>query len=165
MVTGSAFHFTANFGLGQAPVAAPVRADATVASGPLRILVAEDNAVNQKLALRLLEKMSHRVTLARDGCEALELFEREVPDVILMDVQMPRMDGYEATAMIRLMERERGGGHVPIIGVTANALIGDRENCLAAGMDAYLSKPIRRDDLIRALAEATQATDRSKTAG
>jgi len=151
-VAGSAFHFTAEFGQGQAPATAPPPARATLLA-PLRILVAEDNLVNQKVISRLLGRMGHGVVLAANGREALQIWERESPGVILMDVQMPDMDGLEATAAIRLKEKERGG-HVPIIGLTAHALPGDRENCLRAGMDAYLTKPIRRDELVQALAEA-----------
>jgi CheY-like chemotaxis protein len=150
---GSAFHFTAEFGVGKPPQAAP-RQTPPRALAPLRILVAEDNLVNQKVVSHLLEKMGHRVALAADGLEALALWERQSPDVILMDVQMPQMDGLEATAAIRQREKERGG-HVPIVGLTAHALAGDREKCMDAGMDAYLTKPLRPGDLLRGLAEAT----------
>jgi CheY-like chemotaxis protein len=111
----------------------------------LRILVAEDNAVNQKLALRLLEKQGHSVVVAGDGKQALILLEQQTFDLILMDVQMPNMDGFEAAAAIRANEKERD--HVPIVAVTAHAMKGDRERCLAAGMDAYISKPIRVAEL------------------
>jgi two-component system sensor histidine kinase/response regulator len=111
----------------------------------LRILVAEDNAVNQKLALRLLEKQGHSVVVAGDGRQALILLEQQAFDLILMDVQMPNMDGLEATAAIR--ENEKGRAHIAIVAVTAHAMIGDRERCLAAGMDAYISKPIRVAEL------------------
>jgi two-component system sensor histidine kinase/response regulator len=111
----------------------------------LRILVAEDNAVNQKLALRLLEKQGHSVVVAGDGKQALILLEQQTFDLILMDVQMPNMDGFEAAAAIRANEKERA--HVPIVAVTAHAMKGDRERCLAAGMDAYISKPIRVAEL------------------
>jgi PAS domain S-box-containing protein len=116
--------------------------------GSLRVLLAEDNPVNQKLAVRLLEKLGHAVVLANNGREALEAVGREEFDVVLMDVQMPEMGGFEATAAIR--EAEAGGGRrVPIIALTAHAMKGDRERCLAAGMDGYVSKPIRREDLAR----------------
>jgi signal transduction histidine kinase/CheY-like chemotaxis protein len=111
----------------------------------LRILVAEDNAVNQKLALRLLEKQGHSVVVAGDGKQALILLEQQAFDLILMDVQMPNMDGLEAAAAIR--ENEKGRTHIPIVAVTAHAMKGDRERCLAAGMDAYISKPIRVAEL------------------
>ena len=109
----------------------------------LRVLVAEDNAVNQLLAVRLLEKRGHEVVVAATGTAALEALESQSFDLVLMDVQMPEMDGLEATIAIR--ERERAGGsgqHVPIIAMTANAMVGDKEQCLAAGMDAYVSKPL-----------------------
>jgi CheY-like chemotaxis protein len=154
MVTGSAFHFTARMAPGKRPEPGAVRAPAA-GLGPvaaLRILLAEDNPVNQKVATRLLEKMGHTVALASNGREAMVLWEQQAPDVVLMDVQMPELGGIEATRAIRSREIERGG-HVPIVGLTAHALTGDREKCLAAGMDGYLAKPIRRDDLASALAE------------
>jgi signal transduction histidine kinase/CheY-like chemotaxis protein len=107
----------------------------------LRVLVAEDNAVNQRLASRMLEKRGHRVTVTANGLEAAETLANGHFDLILMDIQMPEMDGFEATAAIRTREK-RDGAHVPIIALTANAMKGDRERCLAAGMDGYLSKPI-----------------------
>jgi CheY-like chemotaxis protein len=114
---------------------------------PLRILLAEDNAVNQKLALRLLERMGYRADLAASGLEVLEALQRQRYDVVLMDVQMPEMDGLEATRRIR-----RDMGKQPqIIAMTANAMKEDREICLAAGMDDYISKPIRVEELVAAL--------------
>jgi signal transduction histidine kinase/DNA-binding response OmpR family regulator len=107
----------------------------------LRVLLAEDNVVNQRLAATLLERRGHRVTIAANGREALEAFERESFDVILMDVQMPEMGGFEATTAIRERER-RTGGHIPIIAMTAHAMKGDRERCLAVGMDEYMTKPL-----------------------
>ena len=115
---------------------------------PLRVLLAEDNYVNQRLARRLLEKRGHIVTVAVNGEEALERIEQEPFDLVLMDVQMPEMDGVEATRAIRNRERE-AGGHLPIIAITAHAMKGDRERYLAAGMDAYLPKPIRQQELYR----------------
>jgi CheY-like chemotaxis protein len=151
--TGAAFHFTARFGLGSAPAQAaaeqqprPVRS--------LRVLVAEDNPVNQLLARRLLEKLGHAVLTAASGREAVERTAREMPDLILMDVQMPEMDGFEATAAIRAAEAATGR-RVPIVALTAHALQGYREQCVAAGMDDYLTKPIRLDELARALARAS----------
>ncbi|MFZ0963914.1 MAG: response regulator, partial [Terriglobia bacterium] len=115
-----------------------------------------DNAVNQKLAERLLEKHGHTVTVTTNGREALAALDRETFDVVLMDVQMPEMDGFEATAAIR--EREQSaGGHLPIIAMTAHAMRGDQERCLAAGMDGYIAKPIRTKELI-ALLETFSAT-------
>jgi PAS domain S-box-containing protein len=120
--------------------------DAIEPASVLRVLVAEDNAVNQRLATRLLEKRGHRVTVASNGHEAVEALAKQTFDLVLMDVQMPEMDGFEATAAIRELER-RTSGHMPIIALTAHAMKGDKERCLAAGMDGYLSKPIRQQDL------------------
>jgi CheY-like chemotaxis protein len=107
-----------------------------------RILLAEDNAVNQKVAVRMLEKNGHSVVVANNGHEALQELGREAFDIVLMDVQMPEMNGFEATAAIR--EEEKGKGrHIPIIALTAHAIRGDEERCLKAGMDAYVSKPIQ----------------------
>jgi two-component system sensor histidine kinase/response regulator len=111
-----------------------------------RVLVVEDNAVNQTLAVRLLEKRGYIVSVAGDGRQALAALEKEDFDVVLMDVQMPEMDGFEATAAIRETEKSTGV-HIPIIAMTAHALKGDEERCLSAGMDAYISKPIRTNEL------------------
>jgi CheY-like chemotaxis protein len=107
----------------------------------LNVLLAEDNVVNQKLGARLLEKMGHRVTLAATGVDAVRAHATAAFDAILMDVQMPEMNGFEATAQIRELEK-RSGEHVQIIALTAHAIKGDRDRCLAAGMDDYLSKPL-----------------------
>ncbi len=123
---------------------------------PLRILLAEDNKVNQKLAAVLLQKEGHTVILAEDGKQAVAAFEAGTFDLILMDVQMPEMDGLEATAVIRQQESARGS-HIPIIALTAHAMKGDAELCLASGMDSYLAKPLRFAELfetIHAFAEA-----------
>jgi CheY-like chemotaxis protein len=154
-VPGCAFHFTAQFAPGKAPAVAPT-ANAGPAPGKLRILLAEDNAMNQQLALRLLEKRGHTVLVAGNGREALEILEREPVDLDFMDVQMPEMDGFQATAAIREKEKARGS-HLPVVALTASAMHGDRERCLAHGMDAYLAKPIRVGDLDRVLSEVTSA--------
>lgn len=149
-VAGSAFHFTAMFdaassaeGAFDSAAGEPTR---TIEVGRLRIALAEDNPVNVLLAQRLLEKRGHTVLIARDGKEALAILERHAVDLVLMDVQMPNMDGLEATGEIRRCEKT---GHVPIIALTAHAMGGDRERCLAAGMDGYLSKPIQPEELYR----------------
>ena len=116
----------------------------------LSILVAEDHPVNQKYALRVLQKLGHDVTLANDGTEVLAMLKDSRYDAVLMDVQMPNMSGLEATAAIRAREAAEGG-HLHIIAMTANAMQGDREMCVAAGMDDYLTKPIRVDQLVAAL--------------
>jgi two-component system sensor histidine kinase/response regulator len=113
---------------------------------PQRILLAEDNLVNQQLAIRLLQKMGHSVMLANHGKEALDLFEKNSFDLVLMDVQMPEMDGFSATIAIREQEKITGR-HLIIIAMTARAMKGDRESCLAAGMDDYISKPVHRKEL------------------
>ncbi|MCA9793005.1 MAG: response regulator, partial [Candidatus Eremiobacteraeota bacterium] len=124
---------------------------------PLDILLAEDNPVNQKLATILLESRGHRVVLANDGSEVPPLVRGQRFDVILMDVQMPRVDGLEATARVRTLEQDQGLPRTPIIALTAHALKGDRERCLKAGMDGYLSKPIDEGALFRALVELLPA--------
>ncbi len=110
-------------------------------SRTLHILIAEDNLINQKLAVRLLQKQGHTSTVANTGREALEAWTQQSFDAILMDMMMPEMDGLEAAMAIR--EREKTTGtHIPIIAITANAMMGDRDKCLAAGMDEYISKPV-----------------------
>jgi two-component system sensor histidine kinase/response regulator len=135
-------------------VVVPIEADAA-GPGPLSILLAEDNVVNQKLATRLLEKMGHRVTLAGDGAAAVRAHAAGTFDLILMDVQMPEMNGLEATSHIRARE-VRSGERVPIVALTAHAMQGDRDRCLAAGMDDYLSKPLNAAALADKLAEVTR---------
>lgn len=120
------------------------KTDATVA---LHILLAEDNLVNQRVAVSILQKAGHRVAVANNGREALDRWSEQAFDLILMDVQMPEIDGLEATAVIRARE-EKTAEHIPIIALTAHAMKGDQERCLAAGMDAYLSKPIHARQLI-----------------
>jgi CheY-like chemotaxis protein len=118
--------------------------------GPLRILLAEDSLVNQKLAVAVLEKRGHQVVVANNGREAVAMLERHDFDLVLMDVQMPEMDGFEATDAIRAKER-RTGRHMPIIAMTAHALKGDRERCLEAGMDDYVAKPIHAKQLFETI--------------
>jgi len=120
--------------------------DAVAPGNSLRILLAEDNPVNQRLATRLLEKRGHHVAVAANGHEALEALEKGTFDLVLMDMQMPEMDGFEATAAIR-KRGNRNDRHLPIVALTAHAMKGDREECLAAGMDGYLTKPIRPQEL------------------
>ena len=157
------------FGLQQAPVATKVETGLSGGAPPAlitrhtlaeqrtrpRILVAEDNLVNQKLAVRMLERLGYQPDIVSNGNEALAAFEREVYSAIVMDCQMPVMDGYEATRHIREQEQRpqasRDRAHIPIIALTANAMQGDRERCKAAGMDDYLSKPVKIDDLERIL--------------
>ena len=145
---GSTFYFTVRLPLAkelpsdfEAPVAVP-----TAACAQLRILLVEDNPANQKLATYILQDRGHLVEIAGDGQEAICLTEQNRYDVILMDVQMPGMNGLEATAAIR--KREDGGSRVPIIAMTAHAMKGDRDRCLAAGMDGYLSKPVNAQEMI-----------------
>ncbi len=134
----------------------PVDKPLTVARRPLRILLAEDNTVNQRVAVMTLEKIGHKVTVAGHGKAALEKLRNEEFDVVLMDVQMPVMSGEEATANIR--QGEQGTGrHLPIIAMTAHAMKGDRERLIRAGMDDYLAKPIQSAELMRVLTRFTPA--------
>ncbi|OYW73868.1 MAG: hypothetical protein B7Z37_19975 [Verrucomicrobia bacterium 12-59-8] len=149
--TGSTFHFTAAFGRTsgisikpKSPRIEPV----ITAHASMRVLIVEDGHVNQLVGARMLEKRGHVVTLAANGREAIDRCGKEAFDAILMDVHMPGINGYEATARIRQTEQTTGR-HVPIIAMTANALKGDRELCLAAGMDDYISKPLRSAELFQ----------------
>ena len=162
---GSTFYFTAPFLLSDKPRASRDGAETLdeVPVPPLSILVAEDNAVSRLLVGRLLAKQGHTVTEARTGRDAFTLCEEGTFDLILMDVQMPDMDGFEATAEIR--ERERlTGEHIWIIALTAHAIKGDRERCLNAGMDDYLSKPIQPDELWAAIRRASAFSARAARA-
>jgi two-component system sensor histidine kinase/response regulator len=122
----------------------------------VRILLAEDNLVNQRVAVRILEKHGYDVVVAGNGHEALAVLERENFDLILMDLQMPGMGGLEATAAIRKMEKATGA-HVPIIAMTASAMQGDERRCLQAGMDDYVSKPVHMQDLVEKVESYTSA--------
>ncbi|PKB20430.1 response regulator [Janthinobacterium sp. 64] len=132
--------------------AAPDTAGADPGQAPLRMLLVEDNAINQEIALAMLEDSGYDATPADNGRRALALWERSPFDVILMDCQMPEMDGFEATRRLRRMENEQGRSRTPIIALTANAILGDRELCLDAGMDDYLAKPYTRAALLAVLA-------------
>ena len=151
LVAGSAFHFEVRFQPGREPEPEPIR-KALHTTARLRILLAEDNIVNQRLALRLLEQRGHMVVVAGNGSEAFEQWKQGGLDLVLMDIQMPEMDGFEATAAIRECE-SKAGGRIPIVALTAHAMRGDRERCIAQGMDAYLSKPIQPEELDRILSE------------
>jgi CheY-like chemotaxis protein len=154
---GSQFHFTARFGVAAhavetRPVTLP-RASAaapTPADGPLKILLAEDNAVNQLVMTRLLHKRGHQVTVVSDGRSAVDAVSRDDFDVVFMDVQMPVLDGLQATQEIRRAEAD-SHLRVSIVALTAHAMQGDKQRCLAAGMDGYLTKPINPADLDRVL--------------
>jgi len=128
-------------------VVQPPAAAAKPATVPLRVLLAEDNPVNQRLAVAILSKRGHTVVVAGDGRQAVEAYERERFDVVLMDVQMPELNGFEATARIRAQERVTGE-RLPIVALTAHAMTGDRERCLASGMDDYLAKPLNAASLV-----------------
>ena len=119
-------------------------------AAPLRILVAEDNRVNQAVVSRMLERAGHTVAIAADGQQAVEMHSSGSFDLILMDIHMPVLDGFEATARIREADR---GTYTPVIALTANAMNGDRERCLRAGMDGYIAKPVSREVLLDTLAE------------
>jgi two-component system, sensor histidine kinase and response regulator len=119
--------------------------------------VADDNRINQRVALRMLEKRGHETTLAENGREVLALLESQTFDLILMDVQMPVMSGVDATIEIRQQE-QKSGHHVPIYAMTANAMKGDRERYLSIGMDGYLPKPIRPEDLDQLLSGIAHVT-------
>ncbi len=152
---GSAFHFTARFDVveDQSPQASaerPAQLPAGRSADPLHILLAEDNAINQKLAQRAIEKMGHTILVTSNGLRAVEAAAAQNFDLILMDLQMPEMDGFEATARIRQAEL-LFGRHTPIIAMTAHAMHGDRENCLRSGFDDYISKPVDLKTLARML--------------
>ncbi len=134
----------------------PEAVEATETSRSLRILLAEDNVINQKLASRILDNRGHSVTIAHNGREVLAALAQERFDVVLMDVQMPEIDGFEAAAELRNRELA-SGGHTPIVAMTAHAMKGDRERCLNAGMDEYICKPVRPADLFAAIEKVTSS--------
>ncbi|MBM4440043.1 MAG: GAF domain-containing protein [Candidatus Rokubacteria bacterium] len=151
---GSTFHFTVRLPRAAAPVASeavadPSRPAARTTARPRRVLLAEDSVPNQKVARGFLERWGHTVEVAGNGRAALAALERAAFDLVLMDVHMPEMDGFEATAAIRA--REGAGARIPIIAMTADAMQGDRERCLAAGMDGYVTKPVVPTDLFDAI--------------
>ncbi len=165
---GSTFFFTAKFPVAPEPVepcelrsASRPGAAANTRHKPLRILLAEDNPINQTVAARMLEKSGHRVVPVADGLQALEMLERERFDLVLMDVQMPNMDGIEATLAIRAREKH-SGRRIPIIAMTAHAMKGDAERCKNAGMDGYISKPVHADELCRLIQEILTANERAE---
>ena len=137
---------------GDAP-GATEHAEPAPAEETFRVLVAEDNPVNQRIAQQMLRKRKLSVTLADDGRQAVDAFQSGRFDLVLMDVQMPEMNGFEAVAAIRALEHAQGRPHTPIVAVTAHAMVGDRERCLEAGMDAYLAKPLRRQLLFELVDE------------
>jgi CheY-like chemotaxis protein/nitrogen-specific signal transduction histidine kinase len=159
MGRGSTFSFTTKLARQSTPSKTRTRVPlaqrvAERVARPLCVLLAEDNPVNQLVARRLLEKRGHSVAVVFNGREALDATEQRIFDVVLMDLEMPEMSGLEATAAIR--RREQGTGkHIPIIAMTAHAMVGDRERCLAVGMDGYVSKPVRPDELYAALENVT----------
>lgn len=147
---GSTFHFTATFNQGKTagePVLEKTKASATLSLHPLNILVVEDNVLNQKVMSQLLEGSGYCVKMAQNGVEAIEALEKEDFDVVLMDIHMPDMDGFEATRLIRNPESQVKNHHVPIIAVTADTMKGDRDFCIRAGMNDYISKPFNPEDL------------------
>jgi CheY-like chemotaxis protein len=161
---GSTFYFTAKFekpvGLMESPLPEQITHHARSSKltekvdRPLHVLLAEDNPINQELAVELLEMRGHSVRIAGNGSEVLAALDRESFDVILMDVQMPEMDGFQATAAIRGREKQ-SGAHIPIIAITGFAMKGDRQRCLDAGMDGYISKPLRSKELFEVVEQFT----------
>jgi len=179
---GSTFHFTIHLKWSMLPARSPAGIPAKLplalprpasdtastalvapATRRLRILVADDHDANRNLVTTVLGKRGHACVEAANGYQVLEALDRESFDVVLMDVQMPGMDGYQATAAIRKREEEQGG-HVPIIALTAHAMSGDRERCLLAGMDAYLAKPLRPSELVQLVESVPPSSSSSKAA-
>lgn len=169
---GSTFWVVLPLPLAQAPSAAQLQgsdvgsgapsASEIVCAGqpPLRVLLVEDNVINQRVAVQMLKRLGHHVEVVAGGREAVERIKQAAYDLVLMDCQMPEMDGYEAARLIRQWEAQQGSvRHLPIIALTAHALAGDRERCLAAGMDGYLAKPIRLEALQRVIADACKYSE------
>jgi CheY-like chemotaxis protein len=148
---GSTFTFTAQVRRGQSAELPSVGNLSPTPTKSLRILLAEDSPDNQKVAQELLLRLNHRCEVAENGQQAIQMYRREAYDLILMDIQMPVMGGFEATSAIRTLERELQRPHIPIIALTAHAMKGDRETCLARGMDGYVPKPIDLEELAAAI--------------
>ena len=150
---GSTFHFTARFGLdASAPVEAQRGREPVVELPPLRVLLVEDSVANQRVGAGMLEKLQHAVSIVTNGAAAVEACAAERFDIVLMDLQMPGMDGYEATRAIRRSERDEGAPRTPILALTARASRGNEELCMAMGFDGYLAKPYRSRELVDAIA-------------
>ena len=157
---GSTFHFTARFGLDlSAPAEAPRHTELDVGLRPLHVLLVEDSVANQRVGAGMLEKLRHTVRIVPDGAAAVEACDAERFDVILMDLQMPGMDGYEATRAIRRREQHEGTARTPIVALTARASSGNEELCMATGFDGYLAKPYRSRELLRAMAAVVPAAE------
>ena len=157
---GSTFHFTARFGRDAgAPAEAPRPAEPDAAPRPLHVLLVEDSVANQRVGAGLLRKLGHGVRIVTDGAAAVEACAAERFDVVLMDLQMPGMDGYEATRAIRRREQEEGAPRTPIVALTARASRGNEELCIAAGFDGYLAKPYRSRELGEAIAAVAPAAE------
>ncbi len=157
---GSTFHFTARFGLDlAAPAEAPRPPELEVELRPLHVLLVEDSVANQRVGAGMLEKLRHTVRIVTDGAAAVEACDAERFDVILMDLQMPGMDGYEATRAIRRREQHEGAARTPIVALTARASSGNEELCMATGFDGYLAKPYRSRELLSAMAAVVPAAE------
>ncbi len=153
--SGSTFSFTITFGIAIDQIKAQAPADSPRGAGPLRVLVAEDNLVNQMVVTGVLEACGHTVTMAENGLEAVDAYKNSSFDIILMDVQMPLMDGMQATVAIREIEAERGQQRIPILGLSAHAVEANRGKSLRAGMDGYISKPFKGAELILLMGKLT----------